>query len=248
MDTVSDFLAYLKAKEAYLLEGGHVIFEGHEEDLLATYIKFGRSFPEEPDLLVIGENLWGSLTNFTEYQAKKREDRISYLWDAIIEAHIEGIADGHAIASPGLLESEPALRILALEDRYWRRVLSKALMDFLSLAKKQKIRSRIAISVEKNTAYVFLPASIEEDPQERLAELTARSWVALDKVRKQDIETVVGIALGELKPGHPLDLLYINKPIWTKQDQKKAKEAREELGFFLDPIEKRFHEDEYPLN
>ena len=244
LDTITDFLDYLRAKEDYFNQGGTAFFEGHEEDLLALYLFNNRTFPEEATLLVVGDGLWDEVSSKPEFIAKKREDEASYLWDALIETHTKGIAEGRAYFSPGLLTAEPALRELALEDRYWRRMLSKALYDFLELAKARKIRSRIAPSPERNVAYVFLPARPDEDPQMRIAELAARVWVARDSLK--DYHTVVGLAVGEFKADHPLHLFYLYKPEWDEEDQRRAKEAREELGFFKSPVFKRGREDEYP--
>jgi len=174
LDTISDFLAYLMSKELFFAEGGYAIFEGQEEDLFALYLKSGRKLPAEPDLLVIGDDLWKTFIGFSEYQAKKKNEQVSYLWDAIIEAHIRGISSKAENSNSQIVKFEPALRELALEDRYWRRVLSQSLLEFLDLAKAKKVRSRIAISAERKVAYVFLPAWREDDAELRMVELSAR--------------------------------------------------------------------------
>ncbi|MFL5385867.1 MAG: NERD domain-containing protein [Longimicrobiaceae bacterium] len=244
LDTISDFLRYLSTKETYFRRGARALFEGNEEDLLAFYLQRGRRFPKRVDLLVLGDDLWSGFSRRSDYLQKKAHDRVSYLWDRLIELHIHGIAAGYAYVSPGLLPAEPALREMALEDRYWRRVLSKSLIDFLHLAQEKKVRARMALSPERKTTYVFLPAYPDEDPRERMAELTARCWVARDRVR--DHATVVGLAVGEPKQGQPLDLLYLYLPEWTDEDHARAVEAREELGFFRNPVEFRTNEEEYP--
>jgi len=57
---------------------------------------------------------------------------------------------------------------------------------------------------------------------------------------------VVGIAIGELAIGHPLDLFYLQMPQWTEEDKARAEEAKNRFDFFIDPVEKKIHEDEYP--
>ncbi|MEX2153345.1 MAG: hypothetical protein WD825_08400, partial [Gemmatimonadaceae bacterium] len=52
LDTISDFVDYLAAKEE-LLGRASLIMQGQEEDLLALYIHQGRTFPTGPDLLVV---------------------------------------------------------------------------------------------------------------------------------------------------------------------------------------------------
>src|SRR5690606_4598735 len=141
------------------------------------------------------DNLWETFVQKDEYKAKKREDRVSYLWDEMIETYILGITKGWATRSPSLLEAEPAIREMALASRHQRRLLSKATLEFLELIKARKVRSRIVYSVEQNMVYVLLGAP-KDDPDSRIAELGARCWVARDRV--QECKTVVGIALYSL--------------------------------------------------
>ena len=41
LNTISDFVEYLAAKEAYSASGKKIVFEGTEEDLLAMYLHAG---------------------------------------------------------------------------------------------------------------------------------------------------------------------------------------------------------------
>src|SRR5712692_6161508 len=45
LDTITDFVAYLTAKEAFCQSKIKVIFDGPEENLLAVYLHAGRKFP-----------------------------------------------------------------------------------------------------------------------------------------------------------------------------------------------------------
>ncbi|HEX6981542.1 MAG TPA: hypothetical protein VF181_02170 [Balneolaceae bacterium] len=244
LDTITDFIEYLNSKEEHFLQGNKTIFIGHEEDYLAYYLVNNRSFPQEDAVIIIDEGIWEEFEKSPEYQLRKEEDEISYLWDSIIETYIQGMKNDHAYVNPGLINAEPALRVMALERRFGRRLLSKSLMEFRELAKNKEVRSRSVFSPFSETTYVFLPAFLDEDPQDRMAELSARCWVMRDKIRQNP--TVVGIATGDLKPGHPLELFYLYKLNWSDEDIEKAKEAREELGFFKNPDTKNYNEDEYP--
>src|SRR6185295_9736675 len=58
LDTVTDFIAYLEAKEDLAQQERTVIVEG-EEGLLALYLHRGRKFPEV-DCITLDEHVWAS--------------------------------------------------------------------------------------------------------------------------------------------------------------------------------------------
>lgn len=247
LDTISDFILYLSDKEQLLSRTG-VIINGGEENLLAIYLHNGRSFPGTPDLLLIEDDLWDGVASKPEFLAKIERDQDSYLWDKCIDALARSILDNSAYFNPGLSNAELGLREMAMEDRFSRRCLSRGLLEFLDLARARKTRSRMVLSINRKTAYVFMAAMLEDDPSSRLTELTGRCWVALDEARKygRECRTAIGLALGALEPGHPLELVYLSKPDWTADDQKTAVKLRENLGLFRNPERKWAHEDEYP--
>jgi len=247
LDTISDFVQYLGDKEQFLSRTT-LIINGGEENLLAIYLHNGHRFPGTPDLLVIEDDLWDGMTSKPDFLAKLERDQDSYLWDRCIDALARSILDGSAYFNPGLSSAEAGLREMAMEDRFSRRCLSRALLEFMDLAQARKVRSRIAPSLNRKTTYVFMAARVEDDPSCRLKELTARCWVALSKARGRDPEcsVVVGLALGALEPGHPLELVYISNPNWTEEHQKAAEKLRDDFGLFRNPEQKWMHEDEYP--
>ncbi len=247
LDTISDFVQYLGDKEQFHSRTA-VIINGGEENLLAIYLHNGRQFPGTSDFLMLEDDLWDGLTSKSDFLAKLERDQDSYLWDTCIDALARSILDGSAYFNPGLSNVELVLREMAMEDRFSRRVLSRALLEFLDLAQSRKIRSRMVLSFNRKTTYVFMTAKLEDDPSSRLKELTGRCWVALNEARKRDREyhTAVGLALGALEPGHPLELVYLHKDEWTHEDQKTAEKLRDDFGLFRNPQQKCVHEDEYP--
>lgn len=247
LDTISDFVKYLREKEELLSRTG-VIITGGEENLLAMYLHAGRRFPEATDLLVIEDDLWDGLASRPEFLAKLERDRDSYLWDMCIDALARSILDGSAYFNPGLANAESGLREMAREDRFSRRCLSRGLLEFIDLGQAGKVRSRIVPSFSRKTIYVFMLAKAKDDPSARLTELSARCLVALRDAHTRDSEcsTAVGLAVGVLEAGHPLELVYVSKPDWTAEDRKMADNLRDEFGLFRKPERKCMHEDEYP--
>jgi hypothetical protein len=247
LDTVSDFIQYLADKEQLLSRTG-VIVNGGEENLLAIYLHSGRRFPESANLLVVEDDLWDGVSSKPEFLAKLERDQDSYLWDMCIEALARSVLDGSAYFNPGLSNAEMGLREMAMENRFSRRCLSRSLLEFMNLAQAGKVRSRIAPSFNRRTIYVFMAARLEDDPSRRLNELTARCWVALSEARGRDPNrsVVVGLAVGMLEPGQPLELVYVSIPEWTDEHEKVAEKLRDDFGFFRTPERKQIHEDEYP--
>ena len=252
LDTISDFVKYLADKEALYRRGALTLFSsGGEEDLLAFYLHQGREFPEEPDFLVLDGGLWGALTEKPEWELKKEADKVSYVWDRLIETLHEDYKSQNLLASDdpysaaSLTEIERVLRVMAREDRFSRRLLSDQLMRFLETAQPKSIKARMVQSLS-GVRYVFLACPHDEDRQHRTAELAARCFVArgLDATGR----TVIGIATELPQPGrgHSLDAFYLDKPEWTDDDQRQLKYLQGEFGYFAKPRQSRLRGNEYP--
>jgi len=84
LDTVTDFIDYLRAKELFCKSIRKAIMAG-EEDLLAVYLANGRQFPTNYDAFVVDSGIWDSFVKKKEYLRRKKEDKASYIWDGIIE-------------------------------------------------------------------------------------------------------------------------------------------------------------------
>lgn len=251
LDTISDFVKYLADKESLYARGVLTMFSsGGEEDLLAFYLHQGRQFPEEPDFLVFDGDLWATLTNKPEWKRRKEADKVSYAWDRLIETLYEDFSNqrmlsGHPFSATSLVETEPVLRVMAREDRFNRRMLSGALLEFLESAHSQGIGARMILSLS-GVKYVFLARPFGEGRQRRMEELALRCFVA--RGLEPAAQTVIGIATERPEPGkgHSLDALYLNKPAWTEEDQRNLELVQEELGYFATPRQSRLRGSEYP--
>lgn len=251
LDTITDFVRYLEAKEQ-LLKRANVIMQGQEEDLLALYIHQGRRFPDEADTIVIGDDLWSGVTKKPEWEARKRLDRESYMWDGLIETLAE-LNDDTITRSLTQSEADPAdtleeaLRTMAREDRFNRRILAQSFNEFMRDAAAEKTRARLSPSLA-NVRYVFLATARDEDRESRVHELALRCFVARGLPDFQG-DTVVGIATERYKPnaGFSLDAVMIRKPEWTEQDEQALAGIQRDLGYFANPVMKRAVGDEFPV-
>lgn len=245
LNTITDFISYLIAKEELYKSGKETVLHGGEEDMLALYLHHGRKFPGEFDQYVIDDNLWSGFISKPEYKAKKEADADSYIWDRIVSMLSDDILRGHIEFGPNLSESEIALRIMTREDRFNRRMLGKAFDEFYELARQKKVRSRMVLGMSDVT-YVFLVMPHGEERKYRVAELGGRCFVARGIHRER--HTVIGLATEryEQGKGFSFDMMYQYKPIWTEEDQRQMEFAQKEFGYFVSPQNLSIHEDEYP--
>ena len=248
LDTIADFIGYIRDKEIFLNSGKKITITGGEEDLLALYLYNGRRFPTDHDRIVVGTDLWDGFTGTEEYKNKKAADANSYIWDRLIEIFHNDFATCGLEFGNSLEEVDATTRIMAREDRFSRRVLGKAFNEFMGLTSegKGKIRSRMTAS-PSGILYVFLACKRGTERKDRIAELHARCFVA--RGLNPEYKTVVGLATERYKEdaGFSLDALCLEKPDWTEEDQKKLIYLQNELGFFKAPVQSTVSEDEYPV-
>jgi hypothetical protein len=243
LDTITDFVAYLTAKEAFCQSQAKVRFDGPEENLLAVYLHRGRKFPKNNDAVAVGDGLWNQVIAKEEYKRKQTANKDSYVWDGLIERFAQDFLSGQLEFAPGPSETERALRQMAREDRFARRILGKSFKEFMD--NSQKVLSRMMNS-PSGVVYVFLALPREMPRKARAAELGNRCFVA--RGLNQQSMHVVGIATEryERGQGFSLDLCNLFKLTWSAQDQKHMEAMQKDLGYFSSPNVTRDSEDEYP--
>jgi hypothetical protein len=248
LDTITDFVEYLTAREKLITENRTGVIVGSEEDLLAAYFFGVHSFDGltegEHDLKVIVGS-WSEFTQLPEYQRKKAADRVSYVWDSLISKVHEDYAAGAMEFGSDLASIDTVTRIMARESRFDRRYLSEAFTEFMDDPTK---KSRMVLG-NSGIGYVFLKQKHEEPREERVAELQARAFVVRDLMENQGRPgPVVGVAteIPEEGSGFSLDLLLVDIPEWTDELRTWAARARDELGLFKKPDFIHRSGDEFP--
>jgi len=239
LDTITDFIRYLDAKET-LLSPTEVLMEGGEEDLLASYLANNREFPKGGDILVVTDD-WEEFYQSQDYKNKKREDKVSYWWDRLIE-RVSRYFETGTLEYGNSPEAERVIRIMAREDRFSRRILSKYFWEFMRAAGKGEVRSR-TIPSPSGVSYVFQACPHGEDREYRKAELGCRCFIVRGMYPNN--KTVVGIATERYIKGKGVsfDLTLFHKEKWTEEDRRTL---QKETGFFKNPRETHLPEDEYP--
>lgn len=248
LDTITDFIRYLRDKENFLNSGKRIAITGGEEDLLALYLLSGKQFPINYDRIVVGNDLWDGFTTGKEYKNKQSANANSYRWDRLIEKFHNDFTTKWLEFGNSLENVDAITRIMAREDRFSRRMLGNAFYEFMELTSRDKMRvgSRMMLSLS-GIPYVFLISPRERDRKYRLEELKARCFVA--RGLNPEYKTVIGLATEQYEgeAGFSLDAFCLEKPDWTEEDQKKLVYLQNELGFFKAPVQSTVNEDEYPV-
>jgi hypothetical protein len=247
LDTVTDLVAYLTAKEDCVAGGCSIVVEGAESNLLGLYLFNGRSFPSGSNLMIVDDTIWRGIQQGPEFRRKKEADIESYTWDKLIECLADPNAKLIGEAGSQLSDVELALRVMAREDRFSRRFLGRGVREFLLQATTGGLRSRL-LNGPSGIIYVIVSFASEEDSASRIAEVGNRCFIARHTVGAGDI--VIGVGIGRYAPGSgsASDLVYLNLPNWSAADDEMAVKMKASLGFFTGASTQHSHEDEYPAS
>jgi len=237
LDTISDFVEYLREKEKLFSKNVKIIIMGDEKELLAYYLMNQRTFEEIEKMneIIFQEGIWDDLQKRPEYLAKKKEDRISYGWDAIINR-----------AHTGGGEYEIVAREMAHLDRFDRRVMSKAFYEAHVRAHRERSKNvfRRLLAIQ-GTTYCFLFFDDPEPRTNRKKMLEIMCIIARGIYNENS--RVVGIATEmKMRPTCSYDFCYLELPEWTREHQKEMEKLQKETGIFSNYTVKQVHEDEYP--
>jgi hypothetical protein len=243
LNSVTDFIAYLGAKERFCREIKHLL-EVREEDLLAMYLHAGRRFPDTPpDVLHVPDEIWEEITKKPEFVARKAADEISYVWDRLIDSVGEDVLEDNMEPGSSPSETERVLRVMAQEDRFSRRLLGAAFKEFVDESKSTGLARML--KSPSGTVYVFLAMPHGTPREYRKMILANRCFVA--RHLNPDSPTVIGLATERYQPeGFSLDLAYVHIPEWGEDERLVAEKMQKELGYFVSPMIRSERVDEYP--
>lgn len=171
VDTITDFVQYLVAREAFLSNAAITVMAAGEEQLMAAFLSWGGNgehafLPkgigeEKGDCFCYGNSFYSTLRKCPEYIEKKRQDERSYAWDVMLERLIKKGDPKlvHKDSKQSNHETEQALRLMANETRFRRRLLIDALFEMLAVATKEPKRRRarrFTTRQQPNLVYIFL--------------------------------------------------------------------------------------------
>jgi hypothetical protein len=266
-DTISDFVAYL-SKRAKLFRGKTKIRATGEEQLLAIYLKelnakgehdfvFPTTRGKPPDQIFLAEGHWEDFQNSRERLAQLARDKISYLWDGLIEKFSTHALKGdqYFVTGGGIKDTEKVLRFMAREPRWKRSHYSQVIGNMLKTTSATQQRLRVLQTTEPGDPYyVFLLFPIPNDPSvtyEKYREVRRAVLEACCKIvrlRYPEAKDIVGIATesGFDGGGRSEDAIYFDAREWNAGAEVEAKELQAKLGILQKPIRRNFNVTEYP--
>ncbi len=235
LDTITDFINYLDAKEEHFNTSGRLIATS-EEDYLAYYLLNGLRVEEDNDLLIISD-VWEQYSKSEEYRDYKKRIQNSYMWDEVIELFYRDFIAGNLISDISRTDMEIAIRQMNRESRYDRAALAKSFLDIIEntdVSKKVAARFIQTNTSAKTTGYVFLARPFS-DREYRIKELGLRCFVAMSL--NKELKTIIGIARNRYVEGEgtAYDLHYFHIDEWTQEFKREADKIRDELGYFKNP-------------
>lgn len=240
LDTVADFINYLEEKEAFLARGGTVLLES-EEDLLGVYLANERQIPFGQ--LAIEPGFWSKVIAMPEFIARKEEDKISYLWDEVIEyvsrsyirARTGGSADHHTF--------DFALGTMASESRFSRRILGAHLWANWEKGRLKPDAGRCALLPSPFISGVIYAVCLfppSHDREARGLEVQARAIVGGFQFPATDTVIGIGSETDFLVTGrYTIDLAVHSVSSLSDDDRGFWKNFQAEHGWYSD---KRSHD------
>jgi hypothetical protein len=271
LDTVRDFTDYLEKKEAFIRSGR--LSEAHgEENLLAYYaIRINEEgdhdfVPDDQNGQVkIGRTRYKRLVEDPRYIAKKQADKISYLWDRLIETFTTPMLDGTSITMDDhefdLRTNELGVRYMALLPRFHRRRHGEAVRGAFEMGKTKDRFFRLmmvhAESKESETAFFILILKYLDWMEQkggyewyrRKRRECAIVYAKGVLERFPHIERIIGIACEPPDQGRggSEDLICAEQAEWTDEDRRVIRQDCNTLGVLQGRMkETSWQGQEYP--
>ena len=260
LDTIQDFVAYLKKKERFISSGRLACAAG-EEEILAEYLKKlnengEHDFVFERDDVRVGivEGFWDAFQSNPQRIAQVEANKTSYSWDALIErfSHHALAGTQYYTNQASVSGTERSLRYLARENRTRRRMLAEILIGMIEKYPGPMRATRVVLPSnpgDPHYAFLLMPR-FHGVTDARYREVRYRMLEALCMVVKlkfPDAQDIVGIAT-ETEPAitRSEDLMYFDARIWTAETAIEAQHMQTELGLLTNVTEFRGTAKEYP--
>ncbi|MFD1837944.1 hypothetical protein [Paracidovorax cattleyae] len=252
VDTITDFVQYLVAREAFLSDASMTVMATGEEQLMAVYISQGDDSehdflpdgigPERPDLVMYDDSHYSGLKKRPEYVEKKLQDERSRAWDEMLERLIR-LGDPrlvHKEVNQPNHETEQGLRLMAAEPRFRRHLLTEALVEMLAAAAKEpkKRRARLFTTHEQpDLVYIFLVTpklQTETDDEYRRARVAMLYlYCRSAKLKFPKANTFIGLGLDHPAKDYDMsseDVIVFTCDEYTSEQRAEVEKFRREFG------------------
>lgn len=264
-DTVTDFIGYLTKKEE-ALRSGRVALAAGEEELVAYYATHMNEnnehdfvVPGQANALILDEGHFDSFRTNEQLKRKREADRVSYVWDALIESFNLNVLAGtlYEPSTNDVSYHERGLRLLARETRVNRRLLGQTIMGLVERAREPGIRYARVLgpSAPRRPWYVFLslrrPPGVSTEDYRRLRRVMLLGYCRVVWLTQPSVETAVGIGIEpDIGHGTSEDLIVYEAGNFTDAEREAEREAatKAQGDFEIFKTVKQFalHVSEYP--
>jgi hypothetical protein len=250
LDTAPDFIAYLRGRAARLATASRYRFV--EQDLLAAAIENWANgdglTPEVPPLEQVRHGHWEHFANSERRLRSQILNKQSRIIDQLIDTHDNEYQAGRSIGeAPTFLAHEYAMRLLAGESRFARRIIATEIVD---IAEEQQTRF-MAITLpspsHSNLRYVCLtypqtPTGLDIGVIDRSIRTYLRKHVLVARGVFPE-QLVMGVALPQANaPDTGLYFDLLDGSPWTQSDVDQSLALSQREGIFADLEEvRRFH-------
>lgn len=260
LDTISDFVEYLRKKEEFI-QANKLASAPGEEELLAIYLgainqqsQHDFVLPQEFEHLLLTEGIWKEFSQSDIRRKQIEHNSISYWWDGLIEQLSSHVIDGTQYwpEMADMEVQEKMMRLLAREPRWIRRHLATW---FLQLKAKTTIDQTAARVFRHGTyqgrffLFFLMPLEKNQDKSEyrKLRLERIDEYAAAIKDKFPDVEELICVATETgFSRIHSFDTLAYSFAGWTEEDRASAHNIRMELGLLQDVTEQRVTATEYP--
>lgn len=263
LDTVGDFSAYLDEKVRAIAKLDYLTYCG-EEDLLGHYLLnyddvtkrhvIGAKDDKNINGVMIGEGEWHDFIHTDLYKNTKREDRISYFWDELIQRTCQNSLDGTLGGNSNLLRGESAIFEMVKEPRFMRRGLAEKMLtaveEFPDHPSQFTRKVTFLPSFLPNVGYVLLqlraPEVFRAEPdyrEKRQALLEIACGAAKNKF--PNLVKVIGIGIDAPKfSGGTVaeDFILMPCETWTEEMRANYEAENEPWSFFGTPQLQQFND------
>lgn len=258
LDTISDFSRYLDEK-VRAIDRFNVLSYCGEEDLLGHYLL---NFDEKANShligsnepfsgVMIGEGEWHGFVQSDLYKNTKRENRVSYFWDELIQRTCQNLLDGTLGGNTDLLRGQSAIFEMVKEPRFVRRALSAKIRDnVLNFPDTNGLTRHVSLmpSIYPDVAYVFFQLRATEEIRRQpdyLCKRRALLEIACGAARNMSphLNKVIGIGMDAPKfAGDTNSEDFILMPCETWNDEIRAyyQELNKDWRFFDTPDLQRY--------
>lgn len=262
LDTVSDFSNYLDEKLRAIAKFDSLMYCG-EEDLLGHYLlnydketkkHFIGVKRDDVNSVMIGEGEWHDFITTDLYKNTKKEDKISYFWDELIQRTCQNAVNGTLGGNSDILRGQSAIFEMVKEPRFIRRALADkirgAVINFPDHPGQFTRQVTFMQSYLPNVGYVFFQLRVPESYRAQPDYLDKRRTLleiacGAAKNKFSHLTKVVGIGIDAPKFAgntNSEDFILLPCETWTDEMHAYYEEQNRKWEFFGTPNLKQYKE------